>query len=295
MTSPQVVDLCHQYVVKVSNMAGTVVELPSLSASACVADLAVKVREHCGVPICSMKLLKDGEVLLDLALSLMHVFGAEISAVDLMVIRRQLSDDEQAELDKQLIRNIARGDSNAVDEFLAEGANLDTGISNPCGGLSPLMMAIAAGDEDMSLKLREAGAPEPDMVPREAYIQTAFATCADTRLQALSIVPDFADVVRHIAAGADVNVRLKRGQGIAATSSGTPLHACCALRNAAGSTELALLLIRKKADLGAGDSEGDTPLAHAKYFRAQDLFEVLQNNGAELGGPYYAHRGFGRD
>jgi len=54
-------------------------------------------------------------------------------------------------------------------------------------------------------------------------------------------------------------------------------------------------LIKKGADLAAGDAEGDTPLAHARYFGAKEIYQVLEGNGAELGGPFYKYRGFGSD
>lgn len=38
----------------------------------------------------------------------------------------------------------------------------------------------------------------------------------------------------------------------------------------------------------AGDSEGDTPLAHARYFNAPDLYKLYSGNGATIAGPFYA-------
>merc|ERR1719440_2667204 len=103
-----------------------------------------------------------------------------------------------------------------------------------------MMIAVAAADESACVKLRQAGAAEVDMSPKTASIAAAFQA------------RDFVEVARHIAAGDDVNCRLFRGQGVQATSSGTPLHACCAMHGLAGSTEIAQLLIRKGADLAAG-------------------------------------------
>jgi len=111
------------------------------------------------------------------------------------------------------------------------------------------MVAIANADQTLCEQLRNAGASEPDMVPKTRSIQEAFTS------------KDFVEVLRRIAAGDDVNAKLSRGQGVQATSSGTPLHACCAMHQIPGSSEMAQFLIRKGADLAAGDAEGDTPLA----------------------------------
>jgi len=245
-----------------------------------VHDLALSVRKHVGIPLCSMKLLKDGEVLTDLSLALLGVFGGDVVNVDIMAVRRQLSEDEQAELDKGLVRSAAAGDQDDLEEYMSEGAQLNP-EENCCGGLSALMVAIAAGNDDVCKKLRQKGAAEPNLAAKTVSIQKAFAS------------NNFVEVACRIAAGDDVNARLSRGQGIQATSSGTPLHACCAMHNLPGSTEMAQLLIKKGANLAAGDAEGDNPLAHAKYFGADELYQVLERNGAELRGPWYT--GFGRD
>merc|ERR1711966_638255 len=77
--------------------------------------------------------------------------------------------------------------------------------------------------------------------------------------------------------------------------SGTPLHACCAMHAQAGALEMVHLLLKKGADIAAGDAEGDTPLSHARYFRADEMYAVLERNGAKLGGPFYSYRTFGHD
>ena len=42
-----------------------------------------------------------------------------------------------------------------------------------------------------------------------------------------------------------------------------------------------------------GDSEGDTPLAHARYFNAPELFKLYSGSGASIAGPFYARRAGG--
>eukprot|EP00439_Symbiodinium_sp_Y106_P034348 s4611_g4.t1 len=88
------------------------------------------------------------------------------------------------------------------------------------------------------------------------------------------------------------------------------LHACAANHRQPGMYELAQLLIQKKSDLNAGDSEGDTPLAHARllacvehyfrcrnngkrvlvkgYFHAPDLYKLYSGHGGNVAGPFYS-------
>ena len=87
--------------------------------------------------------------------------------------------------------------------------------------------------------------------------------------------------------GEDVNAWLLRGDGILDTSGGTPLHACCAQHALPGAAAVVTLLCRLRADVNAGDSEGDSPLAHARYFGAKEIEQVLRSYGAKLKGPYY--------
>lgn len=277
----------HQFNVTVVNMAGDRLQLPPLLGTGKVQDLAFSVRKHAGIPLCAMKLLKDAEILTDLSMPLTDVFGAfdheqATKDIELMVVRRQLSEGEVAELDRGLVRSAAEGKIEAMQEYLVEGAKVDP-EKNPCGGVSAFMVALASGDERLCEKLRQVGAAESDMVPTTNSIQEAFTS------------NNFVEVLRRISAGDSVNAKLSRGQGVQASSSGTPLHACCAMHKIPGATEVAQLLIRKRADLAAGDAEGDTPLAHAKYFCANELFQILESNGAELGGPFYQYRFFGRD
>ena len=172
------------------------------------------------------------------------------------------------------MRLSASGSREEVSELLYKGVQLDSDYQFT-GGISPLMLAIAAKDREMELALVKAGHPEADMSTRHANLAEAFAAT------------DLADVVRHIAAGADVNTRLHRGEGVRASSSGTPLHACCAIYPEPGAYEVTVLLLRRRADASLGDAEGDSPLAHAQYFKATELYALLEENGAKLAGPYY--------
>jgi hypothetical protein len=154
----------------------------------------------------------------------------------------------------------------------------------PCGSITPLMMALAVGNDELVQLMRDSGAAEPDMKPTTNSLAEALGRMSNNE--------DFAEIVRHLAAGADVNTELRRGEGIRATGRGRPLHACCALKSHEGAYETAQLLITLGADMSLGDQEGDTPLAHAKYFGATEIFALYERNGAMVGGPFY--RMFGR-
>lgn len=301
----------HMVSVSLLSMSGESTALRSYPADATkVFDLAVSVREHTGIPVSAMKLLWEAELLTDLTKTLQEVFGTE-TEVELTVVRRQVSTEEQEELNRRLLRAVASGQQQQVTEMLKEGAlpfaepeakeavvpaegttegkgeevaeekaATPTAPAAPmgCSGLSPLMLAVTAGDDELATALRAAGAPEPEMKPRTASMPEAFEE------------GDVVDVVRHLAAGADVDTQLRNGQGIRDTSWGYPLHACCAM-NCFGTYELAQLLIRKKADMNKGDREGDSPLAHARYFHAKELKDLLEGQGAKVQGPFY--RNFG--
>jgi ankyrin repeat protein len=296
--------------VNLSSMAGDAGQLEPIPADATVRELARAIREHMAVPIASQNLILKGELITDPTLKLSDVFGP-VEVADLMVVKRALTEEEHAELYANLIRATTVGDAAEVAELLKEGARLQpvapepatkddkeeamaedsddydadpcirsSASSSNCGGLSPLMMASALKNEAIATQLREKGAEEPDLLPRSNSLASAFAAL------------DLLDVVRHLAGGADVNTTLERGQGIRATSRGTPLHACCAMHRQPGAYEVAQLIIKMKADMSKGDAEGDTPLAHAKYFGASQIFQLLESNGAVVAGPYYCM--FGR-
>ncbi|CAK9014141.1 Gamma-aminobutyric acid receptor subunit theta [Durusdinium trenchii] len=173
------------------------------------------------------------------------------------------------------LKSVVSGSASAIseDEPVKEEAPEE---ALPCGGLSPLLMALATGREELARDFRQIGAAEPDLVPKTPSLRAAV-----TQL-------NIADITRHLMAGADPDTQLQRGEGIRATESGTLLHACAANHKVPGIYEIAQLLIHKKANLDAGDSEGDTPLAHARYFNAPELFKLYSGSGASIAGPFYA-------
>jgi len=208
--------------------------------------------------------------------------------------KTQRKSEEEAEGDVSM-----QGDSEASEDSDDPEADLvDRGTKSAINGrnwpmeMTPLLMAIAAGDEDLAKDLRALGAKEPDLTLKHLGLPNAFGA------------RDFADIVRHIASGADVNARLNRGQGVQDTNEGRPLHACAAMSHMPGSLEVAQLLLRNGADVSLGDAEGDNALAHARYFGeqfqrrgldssgARELYRLLEGHGAKLEGPFY--RRFGR-
>eukprot|EP00931_Biecheleriopsis_adriatica_P077106 TRINITY_DN50729_c0_g1_i1.p1 TRINITY_DN50729_c0_g1~~TRINITY_DN50729_c0_g1_i1.p1 ORF type:complete len:370 (-),score=88.41 TRINITY_DN50729_c0_g1_i1:115-1224(-) len=163
--------------------------------------------------------------------------------------------------------------------------------ASPCGGISPLLMALAGGHDELARDFRLLGAREVDLIPMAT-------SCLNEAFHR----QDFPEIVKHLANGADRNTRLGRGHGVKwalrewaiwpgrAETFGTPLHALAAMHSLPGAYETAQLLIQMKADLDAPDAEGDTPLAHARYFRAPDMYYLYKGQGAQLAGPFYAGR-----
>ncbi|CAE8616424.1 unnamed protein product [Polarella glacialis] len=233
------------------------------------------------IPQCLLQILfllhvsRNYFMMFSVGMSLMSSLKAFIDAITRKLEAVGVEEKLESErLGRELVPAAASGDHEKVTELLKAGASTRMDYANS-GGISPLMLAIAAKDQQVATLLRAAGAEEPVMTVTHDSIAMA---CADR---------DLADVVRHIAAGADVNTRLKRGEGVVGSSSGTLLHACCALHRRPGSYEFTVLLLRRRADASIGDGEGDTPLAHAKYHGATQLFELLEGNGAILAGPFY--------
>lgn len=264
--------------VTLSSLGGSQCKLPELPGTALVSDLARSVREHFGVPICAQRLMFDGAILTDPSISLSEAFGVETTEVELVCIRRTLTEDEQSELDRELVRCAASGKSDSFQELVKEGANVQTSS----GGISTMMALIVAGDQSLLNDLKAQGIPEPDMTPTYSSLAEAFRAS------------DLTDVARQIHSGADVNTTLKRGEGVRGSSCGTPLMACCAMysRDGNGAYEVTQLLLGKKADMMKGDAEGDNALAHAKYFGAHEILDLLQRHGGHISGPFY--RMFGR-
>jgi len=251
--------------VTLRTLAGQQHPLPLLLGTATVGDLAHAVRDKLGTPIATQNLIWGSQLLKDTSASLQLAFGGAAD-VELTVCQRQLTRAEKIEMHNQLIRCVAAGLQSEVRELIKEGAlqvlearawdeteeqedehehdkqhtqrrrlrSIDSegGEQLQPVPLTPILTAIAAGDEAMAAELRCCGATEPDMAVRLPSLGAAFSE------------RDLVDVAKHIAAGADVNTKLMRGQGIRATGHGRPLHACCAMNPLPGAYEVAQLLLK---------------------------------------------------
>lgn len=274
-------------------------ELPAMAADAPLGEVKAAVKARWGMPTASQHFVlgskavdaADGDTVAEalLATAAEAEVGLEDAAVELSCVRGAIPEDEQRRLDNELLRATAVGDHAAMAAALSEGARPDVPAeggakqghgrspSTPGTVPSPLMMALAARDDEARAILLAAGAREPDMAPvHGGSLGRAFGR------------GDLADVVRVLARGANPNLRLQPGEGIHDTSSGTPLHACCALWQRPGAAAVAGLLCRLGADVKAPDAEGDSPLSHARYFGADEVYNVLEAFGAKLQGPYYS-------
>jgi len=178
-------------------------------------------------------------------------------------------------------------DESGTEEDSASGAEdngnrTDDGAFHPCGGLSPLLVALVAGHGELANDFRQLGASEVSITPSAtSSIKEAFAR------------KDFPEVAKHMAQGADLNILMARGRLAGALDVwsmwpgsepmfATPLHACVAMHTLPGAYETAQLLIKLGADLNAGDAQGDSPLAHTRYFRANEMYELYLHEGAKL-------------
>lgn len=272
--------------VALTTIAGDRLELPPLCTDVVLREVKAAARTEWGLPVAAQRLLLGGQVVEapDCA-AIGDVFLSEIlpaagdkeqglglvTAVELTCVRAALPEELQVAVDDELMHACARGDAEAATLALAEGA------SPNCERrfMTPLLLAVAADSESTAAQLQAAGALEQDMRPRNKTLGRAMGR------------GDFCDVVRLLAARADPNTRLRQGEGIRETRSGTLLHACCALHNQEGVDFLTELLLHLNADTSAPDHEGDSPLAHARYFGANKIYEILQQHGARVSGPYY--------
>jgi len=280
-------------VVAVTALSGDRVELPAFPPGTTMRELREAVKRVWKMPLATQCFVidskiveaRDGQqvaVVFQDALQKSH----PERTVEVAVVRGALPEQAQQAVDTTLLVATARGALEDMREALAEGANPDTcssvGSSTSSRtvaarrGPTPLMLAHAAEDKEAIELLISALAEKPNMKPQFSSLGIAFRN------------NDLQDVVRILGQKADPNMRLRRGDGVRDTGHGTPLHACCALHRLPGVVPVAELLLRLKADPCDQDEEGDTPLAHARYFQADDLFEVLQQRGGRLDGPYYS-------
>lgn len=265
--------------VTVTNLSGERFELSRLPPETSLRELKESIKEQWGYPVAAQRLalgiqtvdVEDREAI---GRTLRRLSGEpDAEAVELTCIWGAIPEALQATLDHQLLRATASGDHKAMAKALSEGARANVAESRQ---VPPLMIAIAAEDQPACDILRRARAEEPDMRPWLNSLGQAFGR------------HDLAEVVRLLADGADPNCQLWPGEGIQDTSRGVPLHACCAQHSHPDAAAVAELLCRLGADLMATDGEGDSPLSHARYFGAREIYEILEARGAKVQGFYYS-------
>lgn len=258
-------------------------ELPPLPADADIEEVKLFVKKAWGMPVAAQKLLlghtviEGGRCLGDLFPDYMAAAASEDAGaarwVDLTCVRAALPQDLQALVDGDLLSAAASGNGGKAELALAEGA----GVECHKQGITPLLLAIAAGSDATAQLLRNSGASEPARMEAPPNMSPGHAMARG----------EFAELVRLLAARADPNTRLRQGEGIRDTRSGTLLHACCAMHQREGADVLVELLLHLRADANAPDAEGDSPLAHARYFGAVKMYGLLERSGATVSGPYY--------
>lgn len=287
-------------IVTVRNLAGNSIVYEEVSVHSPLQELRAFVKEKWGMPVAAQRLVLNGKTVeapgsQAIGRALQVTDGGE---VEVSCIRTELPHEEQRRVDEALLLAAARGDCAAIAELIADGARPagltrrpreeeegeegESLVSEPSdteGGRSPspLLLARVGGHKAAVQLLLDHGAPEPHLKPRQ------WSSMGRALGQA-----DYAEAARLLAHKADPNTRLHRGEGILDTSSGSPLHACCAQHKRPGTAALAELLLHLGADHSIADSEGDTPMAHARYFGADNVRDVLKAHGAKVAGPYYS-------
>mmetsp|Transcript_24071 Transcript_24071/g.55598 ORF Transcript_24071/g.55598 Transcript_24071/m.55598 type:complete len:367 (+) Transcript_24071:71-1171(+) len=291
----------------VTRPSGDRLELLPFPPSATFKALKLAVKEQLAIP-CIQQQFVVGSAKIEASdtdsicrvLAGSHEVDLTAGVVELGLVRVLPPALEQDKLDKVLLMATAAGDHEQMKEALLEGASSsccaagslareaccksteeagEEGVTPraPVGAdFTPMLLAAATSDSEAIAILRSHGNQESSSLEaRSRHIGIAFR------------YRDFADVVRFLGKGADPNTRLPRGLGVQDTNHGTLLHACCAMHTAPGAAPLMELLLRLGASLDAPDAEGDPPLAHARYFGAHELYDVLEVHGARLTGPYY--------
>lgn len=274
------------------SLTGERVVLPTLPAGTKMRELRLLVKKEWRMPLVSQRFLLGSDIIngsdADEVADVFHQYlpASETEILEISCIRCSLEPEDREAVNNLLLQATASGDIEQMKEALSEGAdpNCRTATPDESGSRgfdirrhpSAMMFALAAGDNDAVAVLKEANAEMPEGEPLSPSFNVAF------RLR------DFSSVVELLRRGADPNTRLRRGEGVQDTDSGSPLHAMCAMHQVPGAVPVVLLLLRMRADPDAKDGEGDSPLAHAKYFGAKEIHAVLQSHGAKLGGPYYS-------
>ncbi|MEM6326228.1 MAG: ankyrin repeat domain-containing protein [Bacteroidota bacterium] len=154
------------------------------------------------------------------------------------------------------------GDAEAIEQHLAEGADLDAFAQiapPPDAVVTPLHCAAAAGHAAIVRRLIEAGA---DVEARSSFFGSplTLASTGDATPEVIRIL---------LSAGADPNVPNGELQ--------TPLHRAVG----DGAVDLAALLLGAGADPTLEDDQGQTPLDIAREWDDDDLIALLTREAGD--------------
>ena len=133
------------------------------------------------------------------------------------------------------------------------------------------VLLVGCGESQQSAPSPEAKAVEP--VAEATQPEPPTAKAPDISIWVAAKAGEIEAVKQHLAAGADVNAKNKRG--------GTPLHSAAAKEH----ENIAELLIAKGADVNAKNNEGRTPLHYATGTGWQGGYEIaklLISKGADV-------------
>lgn len=309
-----------QVTVKIRALTGTLLVVGPLDGQLPLRELKAQVREEWKWPIALQRLVIGTEPIEgDDTQTIQAALGeAAMADCEVTCVRAASTPKEQEALNEHLLRAVAACNLAEVEECLLEGA--DPGAS--FDGLTALLVAHAA----YARRLLPRSSSEEESQPMQPHVffQSAeevltllqhHATSSSTE-QAQDQLPvqvagdfagglgtalmdqNFVQAVELIATGCNLNEVIKltpedrqtRGH-IFATAACGPLHMVSALHTQhKAALAVAILLIGSGADLMLEDEEGDTPLAHARYHGAEQIYEVLKAHGARIEGPYFAWR-----
>ena len=167
-----------------------------------------------------------------------------------------------------------RGNGATVSLLVQAGADVNARTHL---GATPLHWAVSQGNHAAAARLLELGADRnarddsglaADPLGCEHFNNSVFLALATTE-----------EVAGCIEAGADVNARLARFQGVNARPRSTPLHlAIRATRDSA----LISLLLAAGADVHARNDNGYMPLHHAAQYGTPGMVRALLRAGADV-------------
>lgn len=260
----------------IHNLAGE--QLSLTRPSACqLHEILEAIHKEWKIPILAQRLVLKDEVVSQSSGAIGRILGLPSGGeVELVCLRNQLSFEVQESLDLRLFDAVAASDYAEIAAALTDGAG--PGVPDQDSKApSAFLTALALKDREAEQMLWDAGVRTDQTDKSKTYRSLRQALATRSLPQA----------VKCLAHGADVNTWLRRGEGVMDTSGGTPLHALCAQHLQPGAASVVRLLCRMRADVNAGDSEGDSPLAHARYFGTKEIEQVLRQYGGKLRGPYY--------